>query len=892
MDANRQRFWMLADKDDWFASGPDAGSEYDACCRRLRLRDRRPQRPADEAAPGVDAAEVQRLLTLPGRAVDAFGTMAFWNVATNSVQATGAISASSEPITLWVAPPGTIVADLAMGCDDVLYLALRERDGGGNVVRSAIGMFDPRGRWRSPVVFQLALENFTPDRLAPQSGGGVWVLDRARRQVGRVCGLPLRDGLPPDFDPTTFRPEPENPNPPRFILDLRDQPEWSAENPEQPVALACSAEGRLALLTRSGATAEAITWLRLRDDEGWQPPRELKDAGVGTSVAWNMAKQIVVMPAPVKVGGALRPPREALAYDPDDDTPALEPAGGFLPLVNLSEGLFLQGVTLPPQYLNTAGKPAALLPLSVRTFATSGTATGRILDGGKDQVVWHRLFLEASFPPGCGAVVELAASEDTEAPVTDGAWHRHLFGDLPAAELPAPETANYFLPPRGVWLPEPSEIPHHAGLLGVAPERDRAGLFGALVQRSEQRVRRLVGRFLHVRVSLFGPGHRTPEIAAVRVYGSRFAYRDEYLAEVYRENLFGADADAPGPATGEDFLDRFLGLFESVLTPMEDRVAAAQVLMDPRSVPDDALEWLGSWIGVVFDPAFPVARRRAWLAAAPRLFQTRGTLAGFQLALEIATGGQLVRDFVEDPRRNLTRELEFPSGGRVTGGEVVVLEDFRLRRLIATILGADLSLANDPLLPGLIVSANSHVGDTLFIGEEQRTELLALFRNAFSNDPAQRSAETESVRDFYGRLAHRVTVFVHDQIEPVDFGLLRQIALRQAPAHVAVRVVRATYPLLVGLASLVDVDTYLGPRPPVRGAQLNRSRLGEGDFVLRQPSLDLRGRATVVSSSPVARITGPSRVRSDSAFTLSGASSTAGPGRVLQRYLWVLKAPS
>lgn len=870
---------MLADSADWPETPDSIGVEYDKACRRLRLRDRPPKLLGTLIA---EAAE--DLLAVPARAIDPFGTIAFWNAGLRSVQVTGGSSVSDNPITIYSAPPDVTVVDMAMGFDDVLYLALHDTTAG-----PAIGMFDPRGRWRRPPVFRIDLENqFTPDRLAADPSGGVWILDRKDHQIGRVRGMPLRDGKPPEYSATTFRPEPENPAPPHFDIDPRPAP-WDTAA-ERPVALACSPEGRLAVITWDAADE---TRLYLRNEEGvWAAPRMLVDAGKPASLAWYSATRLVVLPAKRMLdNGHPSMVREALAFDPDDKSEALAPAGIFLPVRDLhTEALFLQGVTLPPRYPIPVYNHAALLPLSIASYSAENTTRlARVIDCEKEQTVWHRLYLEAIFPPGCGAIVDLFATDDPDKKIVrEDEWHPHLFGEvtpppLPGAPAGKAPPANLLAPPRGAWSSYASEIPHHPGLLGCPPERGRAGLFVALAQRRGRRVRRLLGRYLHTRVTLFGAGHRTPEIAALRIYGGRFSYRDEYLAEVYREENFGTDADVVGSASGADFLERFLHLFESVLTPLEDRVAVAQVLMDAWSAPDEGLEWLASWVGVVFDPAFSKRHQRAWLAAAHRLFRTRGTLAGLQLALEIATGGRLIRE------RTGERESEFPRGGGVTGGEVLVLEDFRLRRTFATILGANLSLADDPLLPGLIASANSRVGDTLFLGDVEKVELLALFRDAFSADPAKRAEEIAAVREFYGRLANRVTIFVHNEVTPTDFRLLARIAEQEAPAHLKIRVVPASYPLLVGLASLVDVDTYLGPtrRPGV--VQLNRSRIGEGDFIRRRPSLDPRVSGSGGSSRPVARIKAPEFAVSTKSITLEGALSSAAPGNAIKRYVWTLE---
>jgi phage tail-like protein len=907
MDANGQRFWLLGDTRHWRSR---AHVVWDETCRVLRLAAERALGPLPDAAASFAAANTA-LEQVP-RAVDGQGAVAHWNAVATAVVARSHLPAEAVTLPLEAAP-----TDLAVGFDGVLYCALA----------ASIRMHDLRGRWADVTV---PTPDFVPWRLAADPAGGVWVLERASGRLARVTGAPLPLGPFVDYAGTVFRPDPENCHPP--ALRVLDDLAWPAG--ERPVALACTSAADLALLAW-GDGDEARLRRFDRRAERLEPPIELVGARHAYALDWIDAARLVV-----RMPGR----RDAPAFDLGalDAERRVVPSGEVYPLAATAlEAPFAHRLEGPPRYpvalADGVRGAEPLFRLSISNLARRGEAASfagtdaHLIDSGSVQTTWHRLYAEADLPPRAGFVVWLAATAEPVAPdpADPSSWMPHYFGE--PAVAPEPQA------PHAAWERARSELPNHPGLGPWDHRPGRAGLLSVLIQNARRRVRGLVGRYLWVRVELSGDGRVGPQIAALRAYASRFSYRDQYLPRLYRESTFGPPAESPGElvssieptfaaaldagggpsaalrarlalagvalgevalveaevadrswllrdvlaartwrlrrddagigiyrprATPADFLERMLASFEGVLTPLEDRVAGAHLLTDPACAPEAHLDWLGAWIGVAFDPALPAERRRAWLAAAPYLARLHGTRPGLELALDIA------------------------SGGGVRGGEIVVLEDFRLRRILATLLGVDLNDERDPLLPGLVMSGNSVVGDTLALGEEASVELLALFRAEVAT-----AAENVDVLAFLEQLANRATVLVHQTVTPQDLGLLRRVVELEAPAHVATQVVTATWPFLVGVASLVGVDTYLGPPRRPEPARADVSSLGR-DFVIGPVSLDPRmaGAAAPAPAPAAVRPTadaGPDRsVPFGASFTLDGSGSRAAPGRSVNSFIW------
>lgn len=928
MDANGQSFWLLAGARQFPAR---QNAVWDEACGRLRLASQRLLQPVLSQAEAFAVA--QGALAAVPRAADALGSVARWDDPTSTVRVQTRLADGTRLPDAALMALGEAPSDLCVGADGVLYAALP----------SGVRLHDLRGRFADVTV---SLAGFSPWRLAPAAEGGVWLLDRSTDRLARLHGRPRREPAPQpdDYDGRVFRPSPENGCAPQISVLAAG---WAG--PERVLGLAAGPDGALAVLGWRDGEGTAVLRRWWHEQARFRPPLRLQGAAYAYALAWL---------APDRVAVRMPGRRDAPAFDLSAaQGGAVLPLGDVYPLpADTAEAPFCNGVAQPPMVPTGPAGGAPLHALSINHLARRGEAANAdladpagpasatsgaawLVDSGQPTTVWHRVYAECQLPAHTGFVLWLAATNEPQPPTPGDltVWHPHGFGrDIRTLDpaMAAPQL------PQAAWHRESSELPGHPGLLGAAADGSpdtaqrpgERGLFSVLVQNSRQRVRSLVGRYLWLRLVLHGDGRVGPEIAALRAWGSRFSYADQYLPRLYRESLFGDEASAPGErlggierglaplldaggtpspslrarlallpvavgdqaqvrveqagqawllldgpaawrlmrepaaigvyrpqATPADFNARLLANFESVLTPLEDRVAAAHLFTTPASVPEPQLDWLAGWIGVAFDTALPVARRRDWLRAAPDLARRHGTRDGLRLALDVA------------------------SGGGVRSGAIVVVEDFRLRRVLVTLLGVDLVDEDDPLLPGLQVSGNSVVGDTLVLGDAPRAELLALF-----GDVATTEDEDDTVRAFDARLAHRATVLVHSEVPAQDLALIRRIARLEAPAHVLLRVLPATWPLLVGVSSLVGVDTFLSPPRLPRPVEVQRSVLGGGDVLQVQPLLDprLSGLPSALAPPPVADAGDDQWVASTSPLVLDGSRSRAAPGRRITEYRW------
>ena len=386
------------------------------------------------------------------------------------------------------------------------------------------------------------------------------------------------------------------------------------------------------------------------------------------------------------------------------------------------------------------------------------------LDSGISRCRWHRVRVDADVPPGSALVLQLATTGD----------------DAEAA-------------------PGPDDWQTVAG-----PAYD------VLVDQPPGRY--LVVRMLLGRSDAAGPG---PAVRQLRLDFPRATSAD-LLPAVYRED-----------PTADDFTERFLALFDSVVETLDRATERAPALLDPAGVPDGVLPWLAGLLGLDLGPdpdptpgassggslgsgagpgvpdlgnaQLPPAVLRQLIAAAPVLRRRRGTPGGLALALETVLG---VRPAILEPAA-----APWGAVGRDTRlGEVRLFgrSTARVRLGGPAVLGSRLAGAG-----GRGGAPLRSLGDP---DDDPLTGTAFRFRVLVPPHPASRTRSPASPGDLARTAA--------DLVE------------RLSPAHTTATVSLGGLGFTVGERSAVGVDTLLvGPAPP-SGALEHVQHVPRGRFAV------------------------------------------------------------
>jgi phage tail-like protein len=97
-----------------------------------------------------------------------------------------------------------------------------------------------------------------------------------------------------------------------------------------------------------------------------------------------------------------------------------------------------------------------------------------------------------------------------------------------------------------------------------------------------------------------------------------------------------------------NFLRRFLLIFEDIWEPLEQRQDHISMYFDPRTCPESFLPWLASWSGLVL-PTHRIEVHRHFLTQAMELYNWRGTRYGLIRMIEVCTG--MTPEILEIPTR-------------------------------------------------------------------------------------------------------------------------------------------------------------------------------------------------------------------------------------------------
>ena len=410
---------------------------------------------------------------------------------------------------------------------------------------------------------------------------------------------------------------------------------------------------------------------------------------------------------------------------------------------------------------------------------TSGRVVSYRLDGHEYRTRWGRVFVDACLPHGTSLALRFVTTDldDVLDPIP-ATPPRRGGRTVPVVADPPPLAPQHLL--DAVSQDAPPYLPYRRPNGPETPWPLPGSSRG--LQTYELPVPSPPGRYLWIELLLRGTTGVSPTLGPLRVERPGHG-----LLNALPRSWSRREDDAA-------FLQRLLAPAEGLLHEVDRRAAERAALVDPRSTPSEALDWLCSFAALSVDRRWPEESRRRLLAEIYQLFRRRGT------------------------EECLLRMLQIYLGVRPTS-----IETWRLRGLAGTVLGTVPTTLPDEVVGGAGSRGSALGRFALGVRPDlppAKASPAANAAEAAANQIVGAVAVAARPVSAYDATAHRFTVLIPGRLSDEQRQVVTDLLDRHRPAHTAVEICELGEGMRVGSVRLA-YTAYVGaapePRPLVVG---------------------------------------------------------------------------
>lgn len=121
------------------------------------------------------------------------------------------------------------------------------------------------------------------------------------------------------------------------------------------------------------------------------------------------------------------------------------------------------------------------------------------------------------------------------------------------------------------------------------------------------------GRYMWICIEFINYDQKPTKISSIKIEFPRVSFID-YLPEIYKDEK-----------NNSKFLERFLGIFQSIYVDLEDKIDNTPLKYDVDHTTKDFLSWIGDWLSLKNTSVWSEEKLRKLVKEAVRIYKMKGT---------------------------------------------------------------------------------------------------------------------------------------------------------------------------------------------------------------------------------------------------------------------------